>query len=223
MPVLAPGSVQEISDITGLSFELADKYRTPVMILGDGMLGQTKEPVQFAEPIKNLPEKDWALKGRGDGPSKYLASLILDPAEMERHNWKLERKYQQIAANEVRYEEYRMDDAEFVIIAYGTTARIAKGAINRVRKDGIKAGLIRPITLWPFPKQILKELARTIKHFIVFEMSTGQMLEDVQLSIMGKADISFHGRPGGVVPTPAEFARYIFREYQEKKDLVYET
>jgi 2-oxoglutarate ferredoxin oxidoreductase subunit alpha len=222
-PVLAPGSVQEIADITGLAFDLADRYRTPVMILGDGMMGQTKEPVLFAEPVKGLPEKEWALKGRGDGPSKYLASLILDPAEMERHNWKLERKYQQITENEVRYEAFRMEDAEIVIIAYGTTARIAKGAINRVRKDGIKAGLIRPITLWPFPKLVLKELARTIKHFIVFEMSTGQMLEDVQLSIMGKAGISFHGRPGGVVPTPAEFARYIFREHQEKKDLNYGT
>ncbi len=223
MPVLAPGSVQEIADITMLSFDLADKYRTPVMILGDGMMGQTKEPVIFQEAVKDLPEKEWALKGRGNGPSKYLASLILDPAEMERHNWKLERKYQQITENEVRYEAHRMEDAEIVIIAYGTTARIAKGAINRVRKDGIKAGLIRPITLWPFPRKKLQELARTIKHFIVFEMSTGQMLEDVQLSIMGKAGISFHGRPGGVVPTPAEFARYIFREYQEKKDLTYET
>ncbi len=220
MPVLAPGSVQEISDITALSFDLADKYRTPVMILGDGMLGQTKEPVVFAEPLKNLPEKEWALKGMGDGPSKYMASLILDPAEMERHNWKLERKYQQITENEVRYESYMVEDADIVIIAYGTTARIAKGAIKRVRKEGIKVGLIRPITLWPFPRNILQDLARTVKHFIVFEMSTGQMLEDVQLSIMGKAGISFHGRPGGVVPTPAEFARYIFREYQEKKDLL---
>ncbi len=149
--------------------------------------------------------------------------LILDTAEMERHNWKLERKYQQIAEHETLYEAHMVDDAEIVIIAYGTTARIAKGAINRVRKDGIKAGLIRPITLWPFPKKVLQSLSRTVKHFIVFEMSTGQMVEDVQLSIMGKAEISFHGRPGGVVPTPAEFARYIFREYQEKKDLNYET
>ncbi|MBU3917602.1 3-methyl-2-oxobutanoate dehydrogenase subunit VorB [bacterium] len=223
MPVLAPGTVQEISEVTTLAFDLADKYRTPVMILGDGMLGQMKEPVVFAEPQKNLPEKEWALRGRGDGPSRYMASLILDPAEMERHNWKLDRKFQQITKNEVRYESYMVDDAEIVIIAYGTTARIAKGAINRVRKEGIKVGLIRPITLWPFPRGILQDLARTIKHFIVFEMSTGQMLEDVQLSIMGKAGISFHGRPGGVVPTPAEFARYIFREYQEKKDLRYET
>jgi len=217
MPVLAPGSVQEIADLTYLSFDLADRYKTPVMILGDGMMGQTKEPVVFPEPIQDLPEKEWALKSRGDGPSKYMASLILDPAEMEQHNWKLERKFQQIAKNETRYEAYKMDDAELVIIAYGTTARIAKGAINRIRKEGIKAGLIRPITLWPFPKKILQELTKTIDQFLVFEMSTGQMLEDVQLAIGGMADISFHGRPGGVVPTPAEFARFVYREYQEKR------
>jgi len=218
-PVLAPGSVQEIADLTYLSFDLADRYKTPVMILGDGMMGQTKEPVLFPEKIKSLPEKEWALKSRGDGPSKYMASLVLDTAEMERHNWKLERKYQEIAEKETRYELYKMDDAEVAIIAYGTTARIAKGAINRIRNEGIKAGLVRPITLWPFPKKILQELTRTINQFIVFEMSTGQMLEDVQLSIGGMADISFHGRPGGIIPTPAEFARFVYREYQEKKGL----
>ena len=217
MPVLAPGSVQEIADLTYLSFDLADRYKTPVMILGDGMMGQTKEPVVFPETIKELPKKEWALTSRGDGPSKYMASLVLDTAEMERHNWKLERKYQQIAENETRCEAYKMDDAELVIIAYGTTARIAKGAINRIRKEGIKAGLIRPITLWPFPKKILQEVTKTVNQFIVFEMSTGQMLEDVQLAIGGMADISFHGRPGGVVPTPAEFARFVYREYQEKR------
>jgi len=218
-PVLAPGSVQEIADLTYLSFDIADRYKTPVMILGDGMMGQTKEPVVFPEQITDLPRKEWALRGRGDGPSKYMASLVLDTAEMERHNWKLDRKYQQIAEKETRYELYRMEDAELAIIAYGTTARIAKGAINRIRKDGIRAGLVRPITLWPFPTKILQELTRNISQFIVFEMSTGQMLEDVRLAIGGKADISFHGRPGGVIPTPAEFARFVYREYQEKKGL----
>lgn len=223
MPVYAPGSVQEIADLTYLAFDTADKYRTPVMILGDGMMGQTKEPVVFPEKIKSLPEKDWALKGRGNGPSRYMASLVLNPAEMERHNWKLDRKFKEIEDKEVKYEAYKMDDAEIVIIAYGTTARIAKGAINRIRADGVKAGLIRPITLWPFPKRVLQRLAERIKQFVVFEMSTGQMLEDVQLSIAGKADISFHGRPGGIIPTPAEFARFVYREYQEKKDIYHET
>jgi 2-oxoglutarate/2-oxoacid ferredoxin oxidoreductase subunit alpha len=215
-PVLAPASVQEVADLTYAAFNIADHYRTPVMILGDGMLGQMKEPVVFPEQIKKLPEKDWALRGRGAGPSRYMASLILDATEMERHNWMLVRKYQEIAKNETRWEEYMTEDAEIVAIAYGTTARIAKAAIKRVRKDGVPVGLIRPITLWPFPKTVLQETARRVTNFVVFEMSTGQMIEDVLLSLEGKGTVHFHGRPGGVVPTPAEFARILYREYQLK-------
>lgn len=214
-PVYAPASVQEIADLTYHAFDVADRYRTPVMMLSDGMMGQMKEPVVFPEPVGRLPEKEWALRGRGDGPSRYMASLILDAMEMERHNWKLVRKYGEIEKNETRHEEYMLEDAEIVVIAYGTTARIAKGAIKRVRKDGVRAGLLRPITLWPFPKKVLAELARRIKQFVVFEMSTGQMLEDVQIALAGEAEIVFHGRPGGVVPTPIEFARIIYREYQK--------
>lgn len=213
-PVLAPAGVQEVADLTYLSFDIADKYRNPVMILGDGMLGQMKEPVEFPEPKKKFPEKSYALKGRGSGPSRYLASLILDTVEMERHNWKLARKYREIEQNEVRYELDMIDDAEIVAIAYGTTARIAKGAIKRVRKEGVPAGLIRPITLWPFPRKIIQEVAYRVKDFIVFEMSTGQMVDDVLLALQGSARVHFHGRPGGVVPTPVEFARIIYREYQ---------
>ncbi|MBN2077753.1 MAG: 3-methyl-2-oxobutanoate dehydrogenase subunit VorB [Spirochaetes bacterium] len=214
-PVFAPASVQEIADLTYHAFNVADRYRTPVMMLSDGMMGQMKEPVVFPEPVGKLPEKEWALRGRGDGPSRYMASLILDAMEMERHNWKLARKYGEIEKNETRHEEYMLDDAEIIVIAYGTTARIAKGAIKRVRKDGVPAGLIRPITLWPFPKKVLAEQARRVKQFVVFEMSTGQMLEDVQIALAGEAEIIFHGRPGGVVPTPVEFARIIYREYQK--------
>lgn len=215
-PVFAPGSVQEVADLTRAAFDVADRYRTPVMILGDGMLGQMKEPVEFPDPLVELPEKEWALKGRGEGASRYMASLILDPMEMERHNWELVRKYQVIAKNETRYEEYMLDDAKIVAVAYGTTARIAKAAIKRVRKEGVPAGLLRPITLWPFPREPLQELARRIEDFVVLEMSTGQMLEDVQLSLEGKARVAFHGRPGGVVPTPVEFARILYREYQRQ-------
>ncbi|MBP7736991.1 MAG: 3-methyl-2-oxobutanoate dehydrogenase subunit VorB [Spirochaetes bacterium] len=214
-PVFAPASVQEIADLTYHAFDVADRYRTPVMMLSDGMMGQMKEPVVFPERIGELPQKEWALGGRGDGPSRYLCSLILDAMEMERHNWKLVRKYNEIEKNEIRFEEYMTDDAEIIVIAYGTTARIAKGAIKRVRKDGVRAGMIRPITLWPFPKQVLNDLSSRIRTFVVFEMSTGQMLEDVQIAVAGKADIIFHGRPGGVVPTPIEFARIIYREYQK--------
>jgi len=214
-PVYAPASVQEIADLTYHAFDVADRYRTPVMMLSDGMMGQMKEPVVFPEPIGKLPDKEWALKGRGDGPSRYLCSLILDVMEMERHNWKLVRKYDEIEKNEIRYEEYMLDDAEIVVIAYGTTARIAKGAIKRVRKDGVRAGMLRPITLWPFPKKALADLCARIRQFVVFEMSTGQMLEDVQIALAGRADIVFHGRPGGVVPMPVEFARIIYREYHK--------
>ncbi len=213
-PVFAPASVQEIVDLTYYSFDVADRYRTPVMILGDGMMGQMKEPVVLPEKVKQLKDKEWALRGRGTGPSRYMASLILDALEMEKHNWKLVRKYREIEKNEVRYEAYMLEDAEIVAIAYGTTARIAKGAIKRLRKDGVRAGLIRPITLWPFPSAFIRQMAEHAKKFIVFEMSTGQMVEDVQLAVLGRIPVGFHGRPGGVVPTPVEFSRIIYREHE---------
>jgi 2-oxoglutarate ferredoxin oxidoreductase subunit alpha len=214
-PVLAPASVQELADLTFTAFDIADNYRTPVLLVGDGMMGQMKEPVVFPEPKTEFPEKPWALKGRGDEPSRYCASLILDGLEMERHNWKLVRKYKALAENETRYELYMMDDAEFVVVAYGTTARIAKGAIKRARKDGLKVGLLRPITLFPFPEKILQELSRRLRHFLVFEMSAGQMVEDVRLALENcDAEINFHGRPGGVIPTPVEFSRVIHRYYR---------
>ena len=214
-PVLAPASVQELADLTVKAFDLADKYRTPILLVGDGMMGQMKEPVVFPEPVSNLPEKPWALKGRGDGPSRYQASLILDSLEMERHNWKLVRKYKEIAEQETLFELYMMDDAEFAVVAYGTTARIAKGAIKRARKEGLKVGLVRPITLFPFPDKILQKVAQQIKNFLVFEMSTGQMVEDVRLALEHeRVVIDFHGRPGGIIPTPIEFSRVIHRYYR---------
>ena len=217
-PVLAPASVQELADLTMVAFDLADRYRTPVMLIGDGMMGQMKEPVVFPEPVKQLPEKKWALKGRGEGPSRYLASLILDGLEMERHNWKLVRKYQEIANCETRYELYMMEDAEYAVVAYGTTARIIKGAIKRARREGIPVGLIRPITLFPFPEKILQEIAHRIKGFLVFEMSTGQMVDDVKLALADyQVKVEFHGRPGGIIPTPLEFSRVINRHYRRMK------
>ena len=214
-PVLAPASVQELADLTVKAFALADEYRTPILLLGDGMMGQMKEPVVFPEPITNLPEKSWALKGRGDGASRYQASLILDGLAMERHNWKLVRKYKEMAEKETLCELYMMDDADFAVVAYGTTARIAKGAIKRVRKEGLKVGLVRPITLFPFPDKILQKVAHQVKNFLVFEMSTGQMVEDVKLALgESQVEVSFHGRPGGVIPTPIEFSRVIHRYYR---------
>lgn len=214
--VLAPASGQELADLTMDAFDLADKYRTPVMILADGMMGQMMEPVIFKKPKpRQYPEK-FMLRGAGDGKSKFIRGLLLDPIDSEAHNWKLARKYEVITKNETLFEEYRIDDADIVIVAYGTAARIAKGAIKRLREHGLKIGLFRPITLWPFPELQLRALSAKIKKFLVFEMSTGQMLEDVRLALQGYADIDFHGRPGGAVPTPAELANVIAKIYDKK-------
>jgi len=214
--VLAPASGQELADLTMDAFDLADKYRTPVMILADGMMGQMMEPVIFKKPNpRQYPEK-FMLRGAGNGKSKFIRGLLLDPIDSEAHNWKLARKYEVITKNETRSEEHRIEDADIVIVAYGTAARIAKGAIKRLREHGIKIGLFRPITLWPFPELKLRAVSAKVKKFLVFEMSTGQMLEDVRLALQGYADIDFHGRPGGAVPTPAELANVIDKIYDKK-------
>jgi 2-oxoglutarate ferredoxin oxidoreductase subunit alpha len=186
------------------------------MILADGMMGQMMEPVIFKKPKpRQYPEK-FMLRGAGNGKSKFIRGLLLDPIDSEAHNWKLARKYEVITKNETRFEEYRIEDADIVIVAYGTAARIAKGAIKRLREHGIKIGLFRPITLWPFPELKLRAVSAKVKKFLVFEMSTGQMLEDVRLALQGYADIDFHGRPGGAVPTPAELANVIDKIYDKK-------
>jgi len=211
--VLAPGSLQELANLTFDAFDLADKYRNPVVILGDGLLGQMMEPVEFPEPVKpeKLPAKHWTLRGAQGRPSRFFRSLILDPVAMEEHNWKLYRKYQLIQEREVRAEVVGLEDAEIVIVAYGVAARIARGGINRARKEGIRVGMIRPVTLWPFPAHLIGKAADRIKNFIVFEMNTGQMIEDVELAVKDKAEIHFYGRPGGSVPTPMELERVITR------------
>lgn len=212
--VLAPGSGQELADLTMTAFDLADKYRNPVMILADGMMGQMMEPIVFKKPKPRVYSKKFMLQGAGNGKSKFIRGLLLDPIDSEEHNWKLARKYAVISISEPRYELYNIDDAEMIIVAYGTAARIAKGAIKRLRGSGINIGLFRPITLWPFPELQLRELAAKVKKYLVFEMSTGQMLDDVRLALQGYADIKFHGRPGGAVPTPAELANVIAKIYK---------
>ena len=218
--VLAPASVQELADLSFLAFDLADRYRTPVMLLGDGMLGQIMEPVVIpTRKKKKLPEKDYILTGAKGRPPRLVKSLILDTKEMEDHNWKLVRKFQRIEQHETRWEGYLLDDAEMAVVAYGTAARIAKGAINRLRREdeNIRIGMIRPITLFPFPTKAIREAARRVQDFFVFEMCAGQMIEDVRLSLEGRRRIHFYGRPGGVVPTPAELARSMARHYYQSK------
>ena len=216
--VLAPGSVQELTDIVPLAFDLADAYRNPVIILGDGMLGQMMEPVSFdnIKPAKDYP-KDYILTGAKGRPSRMVRSLLFDTKEEEEHNWKLFRKYQRMEQNEVRYESFLVDDAEMIVIAYGIGARIVKGAIKRLRQENLKIGMIRPITLWPFPAKIIRETAKKVADFFVFEMSTGQMIEDVKLALEGRGNIHFYGRPGGVIPTPIELFRVISRHYYQSR------
>ena len=214
--VLAPSSVQEMADLTMDAFDLADIYRNPVLVLTDGLIGQMMEPVVFETDHKaNLPPKDWILDGAAGRPSRFIRSLILDPWLEEEHNWKLQRKYKLIEEKEVRVETTNMDDAKLVIVAYGTAARIAKGAIKNARKKGMKVGLFQPKTLWPFPVKEIRDVARSAKHFLVFEMSCGQMVEDVQLALQGQGKVSFFGRPGGVLITPSDFLTHIQREYQK--------
>lgn len=213
--VFAPATCQELADLTMDAFNLADKYRTPVMMLADGMMGQMMEPVIFKKPKPRHYDDNFILRGAGDGKSKFIRGLILDAIDMEEHNWKLARKYMVISKNEIRYEEHQIKDAELVVVAYGTAARITKGAIKRLREQKIKVGLFRPITLWPFPETQLRALSENVKNFLVFEMSTGQMLDDVRLALQGYAEINFHGRPGGAVPTPAELANVIARYYNK--------
>jgi 2-oxoglutarate ferredoxin oxidoreductase subunit alpha len=215
--VLAPASGQELVDITIKAFDYADEYRTPVIILQDGMMGQMMEPVIFPEPIdlKNIPSKPWILNGADGRPSRVIKSLLLDPEAEEEFNWKLARKYEDITDKIQDAETYLTSDARLVLIAYGTAARIAKGAVNRVRDQGFKVGLFRPITLYPFPKRLLTYLGEGVRDLLVFEMSTGQMVEDVRLSIEGKRKIHFYGRPGGVVSTPHEIAEKIKEVYKD--------
>ena len=215
--VLGPSSVQELADLTHRAFDLADKYQIPVVILGDGMLGQMKEPVEFKhEAPEELPVRSNALRGAKGRPSRIVKTFTSKPTELEEINWSLYRRYQLIKKEEVTYETFLVEDAELVIVAFGIAARIAKGAIKNARADGLKVGMFRPITLWPFPSAELGELANRVKNFLVFEMNMGQMIEDVQLALEGKGEVFFYGRPGGVIPTPSEVFRVVSRLYYQK-------
>ena len=211
--VLAPYSGGELVTLTTKAFDLADAYRMPVILLGDGLMGQMMEPVTFPDPIDpaGLPQKDWMLDGAGGRDSRLISSLRLDPPEMEQLNWNLARKYAAICEREAECEPYLLDDAVLAVVAFGTAARIAKGAVNRVRKAGMRAGLFRPVTLWPFPAKELRALTRGIKHILVFEMSLGQMVEDVKIGVGEQPTVHFYGRPGGIISTPHEIADAITR------------
>lgn len=218
--VLAPGSVQEMADMTYKAFDLADKYRNPVIVLGDGILGQIMEPVVLPKEKKKLSDKkDFIVCGNKGRNSRVVKSFFVANKDLEDHNWKLYRKFQMIEKNETGCEADDLEGAKMVVIAYGTAARIARGAIKRLMKEdeNIKIAMIRPTTLWPFPSKIIRDTARSISDFFVFELSTGQMLDDVKLALEGKGRVHFYGRPGSVVPTPSELARIMARHYYQSQ------
>ncbi len=200
--VLAPSSVQELVDCMPLAFDLADQYRMTVLILADGILGQMMEPITLdKKPRRKLPPKDWALTGADNRKQNIVRSLWLKEGAVEQHNYDLQARYKEVEKNEILCEQYEVDDAEIVVVAYGVAARIVRGAVNRARQEGIKAGWIRPITLWPFPMEQISKAAKDFKIFLTVEMSCGQMVEDVKLAVAGKAPVVFFGRPGGGVPS----------------------
>ena len=204
VPVLAPSSIGEAVALIPDAFELAERYRTPVMILADGVIGQAMEPVV---PTYRMPPRTfegWALSGADGRPPRVLRSLHLDPEDLEVHNRHLQAKFATIAADEVRWATEELDDAELAIVAYGTAARVARTVIERARQVGLRVGLFRPVTLWPFPSRALLERVHAMRAVLVVEMSAGQMIEDVRLAVEGQVPILFHGRTGGMVPTPGE-------------------
>lgn len=207
--VFTPSSIQEAADMVYDAFDLADKYRMPAMILADGMLGQMMEPVAFSEREVRQPDKfGWAACGHGGKrPHNVINSLYLKPEELEGIVAGRFRRYAQIQEKEARAETYRMEDAEFVVVAYGATARIVHSAVDKARQEGVKAGLIRPQTVWPYPSQVVARAAERAKAILCVEMSMGQMVDDVRLAVNGKAPVIFFGRTGGVVPTPEEVLR----------------
>ena len=211
--VVAPASVQEMASLTGLAFDLGDKYRIPVMMLADGALGQMMEQVDF-EGIgcETLPEKPWAACGHG-GKRKHnvINSLFIQPEELERTVIERFERYKVIEENEVRYEEYMTEDADIVIVSYGITSRICKTAIANARKQGVKVGMLRPITLWPYPKAALRRLAETASQFLTVELNMGQMVDDVKLAIECKKPVSFFGRTGGMMPSTDEVTAEIMK------------
>lgn len=206
---LAPNCAQEMCDLTMLAFELADKYRNPAAILADGFIGQMMEPVEFPDAVATLDKKDWAIYAEGQDDDKLICSILLDPPELEEHNIKLQKKYAEVQKNEVRYEDYFVDDADVILIGYGVVSRVLQSAVDDLRAEGVKIGLLRPISLFPFPTLHIQELSEQIKKFIVIELSNGQMVDDVRLAVNGEIPVEFYGRMGGVVPTTEEIIEQV--------------
>lgn len=207
--VLAPNCAQEMCDLTILAFELSDRYRNPAIVLADGFIGQMMEPVEFPSPVTDLPSKSWATAGTPETHKNLISSIDLEPDDLEEHVNKLYRKYGEIEANEVRYEEYEVEDADLVCVGFGVVSRILQSVVDRVRREGKKVGLFRPISLWPFPEKKLMELAANGKRFLVVEMNKGQMVHDIRLAVQHTAPVGFYSRVGGNVPSTHEIYEQI--------------
>lgn len=210
--VYAPYNLQEHWELTMLAFDKADEYRNPVMILTDGMLGQMMEPLTLTPYVKpDLPAKRWALTGCKDREPNVLKSLYMGEGELEMKNRMLQEKYMRMKENEVRYDSFDTEDAELIVVAFGSAARIALSSVKRLRNEGYKVGLFRPVTLFPFPEKGLFSLSGSGRRFLTVELNSGQMVEDVRLAIAGRSEVFFYGRPGGAVMTPDDVHEEILR------------
>jgi pyruvate/2-oxoacid:ferredoxin oxidoreductase alpha subunit len=202
--VLTPASVQEMADLTVLAFDLADKYRNPVIILTDGFVGQMMEPLELEYPEVQAPPKPWAVQATADTRKNLISSIFLEPDELEAHQHKLEAKYRRAQQLEPRHELFETQDAEVLLVGYGIVSRVLRSTVQAARREGVKVGLFRPISVWPFPSQALREAAARVQKVLVVEMSNGQMVEDVRLALDGKVPVEFYGRVGGNVPSVEE-------------------
>jgi 2-oxoglutarate ferredoxin oxidoreductase subunit alpha len=224
--VLAPSSVQEMAGFVYDAFDLADRYRNPVMILADGALGQMMEKVEFPEydPAAHAVPKPWATTGKpASRPANVITSLHMQAEQMEEVNHKLQAKYRKIEEHEVRYELLNTDDAEYLIVAFGLAARIAHRAVRVARANGHRVGLVRPITLFPFPSSVIRSLSERMKGILVVEMNAGQMVEDVRLAVEGRVPVKFYGRMGGVIPSPDEVAQAVETMVNKTSDVSMEA
>ncbi len=209
--VLAPASVQEMADLTILAFDLADKYRNPAVVLADGFLGQMMEPLELEAREARIPERPWAVKGTAETRKNLISSIYLEPDELEAHERHLEEKYRRAQQQEPRQELYQAEDAEILLVGYGIVSRVLRSAVEQARAEGLRVGLFRPITLWPFPSQALAQAAARAHKVMVVELSNGQMLDDVRLAVNGKVPVDFYGRMGGNVPSVEEIQGQLAR------------
>ncbi len=213
--VLAPNSVQEMADLTVRAFELADRYRNPAVVLADGVVGQMMEAVEFPERTASLPEKPWAVTGEAATRRNLISSIYLRHEELEAHVLKLQRKYDELERRECGWEETYCNDCDTLIVAYGITSRVARAAVEMARNRGVRAGMLRPVTLYPFPTQRLRDLARTVSSVLAVELSTGQLVEDVRLAVEGRTGVRHMGRAGGMIPTAEDIVENLVKMEME--------